>query len=78
MCVYITIQSAVSELLGVSNIKEWSSAIGTSSEEEEEEEETQAVGTGAENHRVTVLYIDYEISHNKSVLNNSIVHPRRI
>ena len=77
MCVYIiTIQSAVSELLGVSNIKEWSSAIGTSSEEEEEE--TQAVGTGAENHRVIVLYIDYEISHNKSVLNNSIVHPRRI
>ena len=50
MCI-ITIQSAVSELLGVSNIKEWSSAIGTSSEEEEEEE-TQAVGTGAENQRV--------------------------
>lgn len=34
----ITIQSAVSELLGDSNIKEWSSAIGTSREEEEEEE----------------------------------------
>ena len=51
MCI-ITIQSAVSELLGVSNIKEWSSAIGTSADEEEEEEETQAGGAWTEKHRV--------------------------
>ena len=58
MCI-ITIQSAVSELLGVSNIKEWSSAIGTSTEEEEEEEETQAVGAGLKSIGLLIHYVRY-------------------
>ena len=45
--------------MGVSNIKEWSSAIGTSTEEDEEEEETQAVGAGLKSIGLLIHYVRY-------------------